>query len=205
MATPARRLAVPPPTCRTSFPTPATLALAALVWCALAVNPVGAAMTVVGEPAGDFRLTDLQGRAVHLQQLLEDRSALVLFSSVGCIPCEESAPAVQRVAERFADRLEVLCVMLSEPSMVRHWLASGARYPGARILVGPDGSAPYATAREYGVLGTPTAFLIGQDGSVQWRHVGRITTEQLDDVLPGILATAAPDTASDILALRGEP
>ena len=205
MSTPARSLVVSSLTCRTRFLMQAALSLAAVLWCGLTVLSAGAAMTVVGEPASDFRLTDLQGRAVHLEQLLEDRAALVVFSSVGCIPCEESAPAVQRVAERFADRLEVLCVMLSEPTMVRHWLAAGARYPGARILVGADGSAPYATAREYGVLGTPTAFLIGQDGSVQWRHVGRITAEQVDGVLPGILAAAAADTGNALVAHRGEP
>ena len=86
MSMPARSPVVPSPTCRTRFTMPATLALVALLWFGLAANPAGAAMAVVGEPAGDFRLTDLQGRAVHLQQLLEDRAALVVFSSVGCIP-----------------------------------------------------------------------------------------------------------------------
>jgi hypothetical protein len=150
-------------------------------------------MTAVGAPAGDFRLTDLQGRVVRLQQLLETREALVVFSGVGCIPCEESAPAVQAVAERFADRLEVLWVMLSEPEVVRHWLVAGARFPGARIPLGAGGTAPCATAREYGVLGTPTACL-----------VGRITATQADGVLSGILG-AAEVTATDLLAQGERP
>lgn len=188
---------------RIPFATLAALALVAGLWCGLAVTPAGAGMTVVGELAENFRLTDLQGRAVHLQQLLEKRAALVLFSSVGCIPCEESAPAVQRAAERFGDRLEVLCVMLSEPAAMRHWLAAGPRYPGARILVGADGSAPYATAQQYGVLGTPTAFLVGQDGVVHWRHVGQITAEQVDGAFPVLLGAAAAH--ADLVVQRGEP
>ena len=203
MFTPARSLVLFPHTCQ-RIPFAALAALVAGLWCGLAVTPAGAAMAVVGDLAGDFQLTDLQGGEVQLQQLLKERPVLVVFSSVGCIPCEESVPAVQRAADRFADRLAVLCVMLSDPSKVRHWLDAGARYPGARILVGANGSDPYAPAREYGVMGTPTTFLVGQDGAVLWRHVGRITAEQVDG-LRSILGVAAKGAVTDLMAQRSEP
>jgi cytochrome c biogenesis protein CcmG/thiol:disulfide interchange protein DsbE len=147
-------------------------------------------MAAVGDHAGDFRLQDLDGRTVQLHKQLKDRAVLVLFTSVGCEPCEASSPALQQVGARFGDRLEVLCVALSELGAVRRWLDAGARFPGARILVGAGGSAPYDTARVYGVLGTPTAFLVGRDGLVYWRHVGRLTDDQVNDEIPGALDAA---------------
>jgi len=191
----------PPP--RVLVASSAVLVLTVGLWFA-ALLPAAAAMPQVGAPAGDFQLADLAGQAVQLQRLLQERPALVLFSSVGCIPCEESAPAMQRLAERFGDRLDVLAVMLSEEAAVRRWLAAGARYPGTRILVGPDGDAPYDTAREYGVLGTPTAFLIGQDQAVLWRHVGRLSAADVDGEVAALLA-AAPGVADGLVAARGAP
>lgn len=173
------------------------------LWCA-APLPAAAAMPQVGASAEDFQLADLAGQTVQLQRLLQERPALVVFSSVGCIPCEESAPAMQRLAERFGDRVEVLAVMLSEEAAVRRWLATGERYPGTRILVGPNGDTPYATAREYGVLGTPTAFLIGQDNAVLWRHVGRISAADMDGEVAALLA-AGPAAPDGLVAVRSAP
>ena len=110
-------------------------------------------------------------------------------------------PSVRQASERFGERLEVLCVMLSEAEAVERWLAGGGGVPGARILTGVEGTAPYETARAYGVMGTPTAFLVGQDGVVHWRHVGPITAEQVSGVIP-----AALDAAEEgLLAQRSSP
>ena len=154
--------------------------------------PTGAraAMVEVGQPAPPLRVLDLEGRAVVLGGEAPDRALLVMFCTIGCVPCRESKPLLAAAGEELAGRLAATCVMLAEPEQVLAMLAAEGEAPALRFYTDTFGRGLFPVAGAYGVLGTPTTFLIGRDGRVLWRHVGRLTRQNIEKDIPTALERA---------------
>ena len=117
------------------------------------------------------------------------RALLVMFSTIGCVPCLESEPLLVAAGEELGGHLAAACVMLAEPERVLAMLAADGEDPALRFYADSVGGSLFPAAGAYGVLGTPTTFLIGRDGRVLWRRVGRLTRQHLEqdiEDLPGI-------------------
>jgi peroxiredoxin len=167
----------------------------------LTSDPATARMLSVGEYAKPFCLQDAEGNPVSLQQRLDGGAVLMMFSSLGCWPCEESEPVLEEAGTRYAGHLEVIYVMLSELDLVQRKVAAENANHGARFLVDSAGDDPFATARAYGVMATPTTFLIDQNGKVVWRHIGRITMSHVESEIPEALWSNDPTHRSDLGAV----
>lgn len=133
---------------------------------------------VVGAPAPDFELADLDGRTVRLSDY-RGRAVLVNFWATWCGPCEAEMPLLQdRYTTYHGSGLEILAVNIGEDeATIRPYVEDlGLDFA---IVLDPE----LAVNDDYRVLGYPTTITIDRDGNVVDVHVGAWLDEQLDAVL----------------------
>jgi peroxiredoxin len=114
-----------------------------------------------GTRAPVFRLPDLQGRLVSLEEY-RGRRVLLVFSDPQCGPCDELAPHLVRLHREYAnDGMGVILVGRGNAEE-NHRKAEqhGFQFP---VLLQ---DRKWKVSKEYGTLATPAAFLIGEDGVI---------------------------------------
>jgi peroxiredoxin len=114
-----------------------------------------------GTRAPVFLLPDLQGRMVSLEEY-RGRRVLLVFSDPQCEPCDELAPHLVRLHREHAnDGLGVILVGRGNAEE-NHRKAEehGFEFP---VLLQ---DRKWKVSKEYGILATPAAFLIGEDGVI---------------------------------------
>jgi peroxiredoxin len=113
-----------------------------------------------GTPAPAFRLPDLQGQPVSLDDY-RGRHVLLVFSDPHCGPCDELAPHLARLHQEH--RNNALAVVLvgrgSEEENRNQAEKFGFEFP----VVLQD---KWKLSKEYGIFATPVAFLIAEDGVI---------------------------------------
>ena len=141
---------------------------------------------VVGSPAPDFQLTDLQGKTTRLSQY-RGRVVLLNFWATWCTPCTKEMPAMQQAYDDLRDRgLVVLAVNeLEDLERVRaHITEHGHTFP---VVLDHDNRV----ANMYGVVGLPVTVFIDQQGRVQqYIRGGLLTTELIHQTVEQLTAKA---------------
>lgn len=142
---------------------------------ALAVNgwTMGSRPPVVGTPAEDFQLIDLNGKT---QSLNDYRGKIVLlnFWASWCKPCTKEMPAMQATYDKLADKGFVVLAIneLEDDAKVReHIRQYGHTFP---VLMDRDNKV----ANQFGVYGLPVSFFIDEQGVVREYIKGGLLTEQ---------------------------
>ena len=129
---------------------------------------------VIGSPAPDFQLTDLQGQT---QQLSQYRGKVVLlnFWATWCKPCIKEMPAMQKAYNDLHDQgFTVLAINeLEDKERVRDHIARHQHT--FQVLMDEDNEV----ANMYGVVGLPVSVFIDQDGHIQEFVKGGLLTEDL--------------------------
>lgn len=126
----------------------------------------------IGFRAPAFTLERLEGGQASLADF-QGKPVVLNFWATWCGPCRAEMPALQRVADRYADDgLVVLLVNQAEDAAtVRRYLDSiGVTAP---VLLDPEGTA----STTYRVRALPTTFFIAGDGKVQDMTIGGPMTE----------------------------
>ncbi|GEM_PF-1444430 len=140
---------------------------------------------LIGQPAPDFTLPDLDGKPHRLSDL-RGRVVIIDFWATWCRPCVMAMPLVDKVQREHRERgVAVLGVNLEgrdKIEQVRKFV--DGRGVGFTILVG--GMMGNGLDRVYGVTGIPTTFVVDRDGVVRHRHIGY--RENLDQLLSGQIA-----------------
>lgn len=151
----------PPPSILSSPPAPPT-----------AVTP---ALPLVGNPAPDFALPDLEGRIVRLSDL-KGRPVLVNFWATWCPPCREEMPAIEEFYRKYEGRIEVVGVDVGEkPETVREFLAD---QPFSwTFALDASGTA----MQSYLVSAIPMSYFIDADGVIQAKYIGPMSPALLED------------------------
>ena len=113
-----------------------------------------------GTRAPLFRLPDLQGRTIALQEY-RGRRVLLVFSDPHCGPCDELAPHLARLhQEHGKNGLALVLVGRGNADENRHKAQQhGFQFP---VVL----QEKWKLSKEYGTLATPVAFLIGEDGVI---------------------------------------
>lgn len=137
--------------------------------------------TEVGDLAPDFRLAQLDGSKLTLDDLHGQPAVLVFWAS-WCQFCREEAPDVNKLADDFAARgVHVFGVNVRE-SQAR--TESGIKNFGIRYSVVRDTDGK--TARDYNVDGIPTVLFLDREGTV--RFVGNGVPSDYSKQLETLLA-----------------
>jgi len=128
---------------------------------------------LVGSPAPEIALKDLQGQEVKLSDL-HGKIVLLNFWATWCKPCKEEMPAMQASYDKLRDQgFVVLAVNELEDTdkVIEH-----IRTHGHTFLVVMDHDN--RVANQYGVVGLPASFLIDRQGIVREHIFGNLMTEQ---------------------------
>jgi thiol-disulfide isomerase/thioredoxin len=130
----------------------------------LALGP-GTWANSAADAIATMRVVDLDGRAWTADSL-RGRVTLIDFWATWCAPCLTELPYLKQARARYStDEFEVLGVSfdVSDRRTLTSWLnRQGVIWPQVFDGRGRNGPA----ARHFGVIGVPTSFLIGADGSV---------------------------------------
>jgi peroxiredoxin len=130
---------------------------------------------VVGNPAPDWRLNDLDGRTVSLRDYRGEKGVLMAFFATWCAACVDEVPSLIAFRNRYKDRpIELIGVDYDQPAHVvkRFGEAHKVNY---KLVLDTDG----AVAAAYGVVGFPTFVGIDAAGTIRYS----------DNALPGDLDT----------------
>ncbi len=138
--------------------------------------------SLVGEPAPALNAVDLAGRRWSIADG-RDRLVWVNFWGTWCPPCRTEMPMMQRLAERYGDRLLILGVDFGEePSAVRDFVARyGITYP---ILLDPTLDNFYRWSPQFGL---PKHYFVDPSGIVVREIPGELPPEHMVQILDELL------------------
>ncbi len=135
----------------------------------LGLIDIGCSAPVVSidKPAPDFRLPDLDGKEVNLDDF-KGKPVLLNFWASWCRPCAEEMPYLQQVYEEWSDRgLVVLTINLGDdPAKVKQFRQNHQLSLPVLLDTRQD------LADKYNVLSIPTTFFIDKDGIIRAKIIG---------------------------------
>jgi thiol-disulfide isomerase/thioredoxin len=134
--------------------------------------------TLIGKPAPTFGDMGFDGKPLSLEGL-QGRVVVLDFWATWCVPCVQSMPKIQKIADKFADQ-PVTVVGINQDSKgkdeaIKQFLTD--KKITFRQFLDPVGKL----GRKYRVAGIPCTFLIDRKGIVQAVHMG--LAPDLDDLL----------------------
>lgn len=135
-----------------------------------------------GSRARNFTLETIDGDQVSLDDYVGD-VVLVNFWATWCPPCQAEIPGLEAAYEAHKDEGFVILgvnVDDSDTGVAPFVRALGMTYP---ILLAGSGKL----VEEYRARGLPMSLLLDRDGTIQVRHVGYLSAEQLEQYLEGVL------------------
>ncbi|KKM11481.1 hypothetical protein SY88_08465 [Clostridiales bacterium PH28_bin88] len=142
------------------------------------------ARPLVGYPAPDFTLTDLEGKTVRLSDL-RGQPVYLNFWATWCPPCREEMPDIQQVYTEKGQQVRFLAINLTGTEKtvqgVREFLSAGGyTFP---VLLDKDN----AVSEQYQVRAIPTSIFIDAAGVIRYRYAGAMSKEMLEAALEKIL------------------
>ena len=148
--------------------------------------PDGWSGTLVGQAAPAIAARDLDGREWSLADA-DGRITWVNFWATSCEPCRTEMPAMERIAEEYADELLVVGVNWGEDAGSVADFASryGVTYP---ILLDPGLDIYYDWA---GTDGLPRHYFIGESGTVLREVIGPLDPARMVEIVDELLAGSA--------------
>lgn len=166
----------------------ALLALVALFWRGLYLDPRHIPSVLEGKPAPLFAGTDLvSGQAVSLVQF-KGKVVVVNFWASWCAECIKEHASLLKLQQEFGTRSDFAMVGVAYQNKAedaRAFLARmGAAYPN---IVDDKGSIGI----DYGVYGVPETFLIDRHGMIRCKQFGPVLSDSYDKIaqrwLPALL------------------
>ncbi len=140
----------------------------------------GGSYIQLDQPAPDFTLHTIGGRAVQLSQF-RGTPVLINFWATWCQPCIQEMPLIQARFETHFPNLAVLAIEEGSPltdiRTVGHEMKTSFL-----ILQGTD-----QVLNLYRVRAFPTTYFIDAEGVIRSQHVGGLSAHQLDLELAKIL------------------
>lgn len=140
---------------------------------------------VVGQPLGDFSLTEINGKTVSLSDYA-GQVVLINAWATWCPPCKAEMPDLNAYYQAHQDEGFVLLAVNAGDSADD--AASFANQKGLTFPVLLDPNTSLLTS--LGVNSFPTSILVGADGVVKAIHIGIFTPEALENEITPYLRDA---------------
>lgn len=149
----------------------------ALGW-ALDKNPSEIPSALIGRPVPVFSLPAVQGRTVGFSSAdLAGEVSLVNVFASWCVPCRAEHPLFLRLNADGVVSIHRLNYK-DRPEDAARWLDTLGD-PYLRTGADRDGRV----AIDWGVYGVPETFVITKDARIAHKHIGPLTTKELDDTI----------------------
>lgn len=136
---------------------------------------------LIGKPAPDFTLQDLDGNVVSLSEL-RGTPVIINFWSTWCPPCIQEHPLLEQAAQAYRGRIHFLGVIYQdEPATIQRFLDERGEWGPS--LVDPENRVAIA----YGVFGPPETFFIDSEGTIVDKVIGGLYPQYLRNALESLL------------------
>jgi thiol-disulfide isomerase/thioredoxin len=143
---------------------------------------VGTAITkgpLLNEGAPDFTLETLEGKTVTLSEL-KGKKVFINFWASWCPPCRDEMPEIEEFSKRNPE-VVVLAINLrntekNDEAVHKYIQEHEYTFPVLLDRKGDVGNA-------YKVLTLPTSFFVNTKGIVQFKFIGPLTLEQMDELV----------------------
>ncbi|KAA0546820.1 redoxin domain-containing protein [Bacillus sp. BGMRC 2118] len=142
---------------------------------------VGKALTkgpLLQKVAPDFELVTLEGETVQLSDL-KGKKVFINFWATWCPPCRDEMPEIEEFSLANED-IVVLAINLRNTERsdenVRKYIEEG-NY-SFNILLDKKGEI----TNQYKVLTLPTSFFVNTEGVIQYKFVGPLTLDKMNDI-----------------------
>jgi len=136
-----------------------------------------------GQKATDFTIEDLNGDEFKLNDVIGEKVVFLFFWSIFCRPCQEEIPIVQEMYEKVGkENIAILAVSLDGDRRVpaiEKFVAKHNLNFTFLMDVFDDAEEGFIASDMYGVMGTPTAYIIDKKGVVTYNHTGNATLDDL--------------------------
>ena len=132
---------------------------------------------------GDAPPPTLNGERIDLGELT-GRVVWINFWTTSCVPCRTEMPAMQDIADRYADQgLTIVGVDVGEGTdSVREFVEElGVNYP----IVMDFESAIFS--RYSPLFGVPRHYFVGRDGTIVMARIGELRPEEMDPLVRELL------------------
>ena len=158
----------------------------------ISVLGMGVRPPVIGSPAPDFQLTDLQGQTQSLSQY-RGKVVLLNFWATWCKPCIKEMPAMQNAYDSLRGQgFTVLAIneLEDKERVQKHIARHEHTFP---VLMDEDNEV----ANMYGVVGLPVSVFIDQTGHIQeFVKGGLLTKDLIHKTVNQLLANASTPSTS---------
>ncbi len=138
--------------------------------------------------APDFTLNQIDGTTLTLSDL-QGQWVILNFWATWCTPCVAEMPALQHIADVYAERdLVVLGVNVREDDeLVKTFLAENEiTYP---IVMTPRGEVEDQVLLDYMASALPQTFIIDPNGEILWRAFSELDLEEFTMLLDELMST----------------
>ena len=136
---------------------------------------------LIGRPAPEFTLSDLDGRPIALADL-RGQPVVVNFWATWCQPCAAENPIFLALARRYSGRARFVSVIYQDTAeAIRAY--EQLRGSWGPTLIDPESR----TAIRYGVYGVPETFVIDPQGTIHEKVTGMVSFESLSRSLEAML------------------
>jgi cytochrome c biogenesis protein CcmG/thiol:disulfide interchange protein DsbE len=161
----------------------AMLALLALMIWGIGKQAAGSVgqVPVAVRPAPAFSIQLFDGGTFDLAAM-KGKPVLVNFWASWCIPCEDEAPTLERIARAYRDRVTFIGVDVQDTDAGgREFIHRfGVSYPN-----GPDPSGSISV--DYGMSGVPESYFVDRDGKIVRKWQGPLDDQRLRAFLDELL------------------
>jgi thiol-disulfide isomerase/thioredoxin len=149
---------------------------------------LGQKSDLVGKPAPDFVLKDVNGQEVALKDL-RGKTVLLDFWATWCEPCRQAMPDIKAAYDEYHDKgLVVVAIDYSESAETARQYFEEQKYPYANLL--DPGREAF---QKYGGGGIPKVVLIDKDGVVRYLQEGYDSREDLRGEVKKLAQKAAAE------------
>jgi cytochrome c biogenesis protein CcmG/thiol:disulfide interchange protein DsbE len=141
-------------------------------------NPQEIPSALIGKPVPEFALPPVQGRTLGLSSTdLKNEVSLVNVFASWCTACRYEHPLFMRLAEDGVVPIHGLNYK-DRPEDAAKWL-DDLGDPYTRTGADLDGRVGI----EWGVYGVPETFVISKDGVITYKHIGPVSTKDLEETI----------------------
>lgn len=136
---------------------------------------------LLGKPAPDFTLVDLEGNAVTLSSFRGTPVVLNFWASY-CPPCVTEHPTFTAAANHYQGKVQFLGVIYQDKEeRIRAFIERLGTW--GPTLADPAGKVAIA----YGIYGPPETFFIDSDGIVQSKVISAVHPQLMKETLDAML------------------
>lgn len=133
----------------------------------------------IGKPAPDIAAFDLQGNKAELNRF-RGKTLLMSFWSGTCGVCMAELKSLEKLAVEYPGKVEILAINIDGENADTQAVLAKRKI---RLPVLKDQMK--ITGERYGVMGTPTSFIISPEGNIQAKYEGLIPEETLQTLFKG--------------------